>query len=68
MYDWQETEISRKAKEIRANMIGGAIYGVPITSEDIDAMIVAAYHMGRSDELKLSNPKLFDMLFMVRNE
>jgi len=51
MDNWQREVISQKSQEIRAKMIGGSVYGVPITDVgDIDLVIVATYHMGRSEE------------------
>ena len=63
MDEWQTTQISRKAKEIRSEIIGGAIYGVPVTGDDLDVMLVAAYHYGRSREMRESSPRLYELFF-----
>ena len=41
-----EVRLIRFAKEIKEKIIGGHIYGVPITEENIDALIVAAWMLG----------------------
>jgi len=66
MDEWQVSIISRKAKEIRDKMIGGAIYGIPVIGDDIEVMIVAAYHLGRAEEMRDSVPDLFNMMYTTR--
>jgi len=36
------------SKEIKDKILGGWIYGVLVIEEDVDAMIVAAYMLGKS--------------------
>ena len=44
--------IVRDADEIRRRIIGGTLYGLPVTADDIDALIVAAFHAGISSASK----------------
>ena len=65
MDEWQKSILSQKVQEIRSEILGGAIYGIPVTGDDIDVMILAAYHLGRAEEMRESSPKMFDMMYTV---
>lgn len=46
--------IKDEAEKIRAQIIGGSIYGEPVKDDDIDAMLVAAYYLGKRKESEVS--------------
>lgn len=49
MSDNAKERIKSEANEILTKILGGTIYG-EIVADDYAAQIVAAYHLGRSDE------------------
>jgi len=52
-------DITEAAQTIRERIadIGGTIYGCPV-GDDYDTELVAAYYLGRSDEMKLHAEQL----------
>lgn len=42
--------VDRNAKAVLERIVGGTIYGLDVTMEDVNALVLAAYHLGRSDE------------------
>jgi len=58
--------IKKEAQRIRGEMKGAMIFGQPICSDDVDALIVGAYYMAQKKEMdrhiKEQNKRM-DMLF-----
>ncbi len=47
MTEWIRKQIDGTAELIKENSIGGTLYGMPITGEDINVLLCAAYLFGR---------------------
>lgn len=42
--------VDDNAEVVLKRIIGGTIYGVDVIAKDLNALVLAAYHLGRSDE------------------
>ena len=45
-----EKYVKKMADEIRRKISGGSLLGNPVDENDMDAMIVAAYHIARGEK------------------
>lgn len=57
----QSFVIEFESKKIKEKIIDGSVYGQKIEEDNIDAMLVAAYHLGRSDEREYEKCRYLEM-------
>ena len=54
------------ADHVRKCIVGGFIFGVPVTENDIDAMLAAAFYMGRDSGKKFWEDDKPESLWFVK--
>ena len=50
--NWRAIRIKEEADEVRRKLRGGTLFGHPIDRGDADAIVLAAYLLGRSEVLE----------------
>jgi len=66
MTEFNQLVVIKMADHVRKCIVGGFIFGVPVTENDIDAMLAAAFYMGRDSGKKFWEDDKPESLWFVK--